>query len=128
METISASAGLRERGARALDHPGADNQPGAVGETAERRCAGERRERSYEHVAPAEQIAAAAADEQQRAERQCVPVHDPCDPADAEPQAVLDRGERDVDDRHVEYDHQLRGGEQQQRNGGAGHGSFAVGF
>jgi hypothetical protein len=79
-------------------------------------------------VAPAEQIAAAAADEQQRAERQRVPVHDPCDPADAEPQAVLDRGERDVDDRHVEHDHQLRGCEQQQRNGGARHGSFAVGF
>ena len=54
----------------------------------------------------AEQVAHAAGEQQQAAEGDQVGVDDPGEVALGEAEAVLDRGQGDVHDRHVEDDHQ----------------------
>ena len=56
----------------------------------------------------AEQIAEPPTGEQQAAERQRVRGHDPLAAVVGEMQRLLCRGQRDVDHRNVEHDHQLR--------------------
>ena len=60
-----------------------------------------------EEDAPApDQVAEAPRQQQQPAEGDQVGVDDPREARRGEAQVVLDRGQRDVDDRHVEHDHQ----------------------
>ena len=59
-----------------------------------------------EHPAAADQVAEAPREQQQPAEGDQVGVHDPRERGAREVQLFLDRGQRDVDHRHVEHDHQ----------------------
>ncbi|MEO9174270.1 MAG: hypothetical protein ABI317_02065 [Gaiellales bacterium] len=101
-----------DRTAHALDRPRGDEKAGRRGERA-----GERREREHddagdEHPLPAEQIARTPAEQQEAAEGDGVGVHHPLQSADREAEVIADRGQRDVDDRHVEQHHELRGADE----------------
>ncbi len=88
---------------------GADQQRLAVGERAAQR--GERRRgrrRRGRRCAGAEQVAGAAAEHQEAGEGEGVGVDDPLQAGLGEAERVVDRGQRDVDDRDVEDHHQLR--------------------
>ena len=62
----------------------------------------ERAEADQEDPLAAEEVAERAADEDQRAERQEIGVDDPLLEREAAAEVVLDRGQRDVDDRPVD--------------------------
>jgi len=62
----------------------------------------------HEHAPAAEQIGGAPAEHEQAAEGQCVGVDDPLEAGRGEAEAVADLRQRDVHDRDVEDDHELR--------------------
>jgi hypothetical protein len=68
---------------------------------------------------PAVHVGEPAAEQQEPAEGDRVGAHQPLQRRDGDVQAVLDRGQRDVDDREVQHDHELghREGEQQREPG-----------
>ena len=119
-ERLGALGGLgerrgqqRERGGReqraehALQGAGADEQAEALRGAAERGCAGEAEQAGDEGPLAAEQVADAAAEQQQAAEGQRVGRDDPLAVVVGEAEVLLRGGQRDVHDRHVEHDHQL---------------------
>ena len=61
-----------------------------------------------EHPPPADQVGHRAGRQQERRERECVGVDDPLEIGEARAEIALDRGQRDVDDRHVEQQHESR--------------------
>jgi hypothetical protein len=78
-----------------------------------RRPANQRREREHEQPgderpALAEQVGGAPAEHQKAGERDRVGVDDPLQVGVGEAEALVDRRQRDVDDRDVEDDHELR--------------------
>ena len=78
-----------------------------------REAAGEGRDREHgdsdqEEAALAVQVAEPAAEQQKASVREQVRVHHPREGRVGETEIVLDRGERDADDRDVEDDHQAR--------------------
>jgi hypothetical protein len=106
--TERAPAQQRERRRRhqrapgALDRAQADEHGGRRGERAAGRRGREQREPGDEQAAVAEQVAGAARGNQQAAERERVRRHHPLQRRRAESEVVLDRGQRDGDDRRVE--------------------------
>ena len=84
-------------------------------EAARERSGGEQPEADQEHAAAAEDVAHPAAEQQQAAERERVAVDHPLQAFGAEAEVGLDGGQRDVHDRDVEDDHELRDGEHRQR-------------
>ena len=123
----------QQRGEAALQGAGDDEDLEALGETAECGCDGEPGEAGDEDALAAEEVAEAAAEQQQAAERQRVRGDDPLAGVVGEAQVRLGRGKRDVHDRHVEHDHQLRKANQREDEpaasavgvGGGGHGPEA---
>ena len=85
--------------------------PGRGREPARERGGREQAEPGQEHAAAAEQIAHPAAEQQEAAERERVGVDDPLEAVGGEAEIGLDGGQRDVHDRDVEDDHELRDGE-----------------
>jgi hypothetical protein len=106
----------------------ADEHALASGETVEQRRAGEDSEPDQEQPLQAEEVAEAAAQQEEAAEDEGVGVDDPLQAAVGEVKVVLDRRQGDVHDRRVENDHEVcqadededdpgicRGGSQQAR-------------
>ena len=77
-------------------------------DSAQQRCDRERDEAGEEHALSPDEVADAPGEEQQAAEGDEERVDDPGEVALAEMKVLLDRGQRDVHDRDVEHDHQLR--------------------
>ena len=105
---IASVAGRDDGAAQAL-HGARDDERGLVG----RQAAGQRGEREQQHPghedAPApEQVGRAAAQQQEAREGQRVGVDHPLQVDGGEAQILADRRERDVHDRDVEDDHELR--------------------
>src|SRR5262249_7280085 len=94
------------------------------------RCQREEHETADEHAPAAEKVGEPAAEQQEAAERQRVGVDDPREVVLVEVERAPDRRQRDVDDRGVEDDHELRQGEEREREqlvapGGGGHVAIA---
>ncbi len=105
--------GRREqRGAEALDGAGDDQLRLGLREPARQRGEREEDQAGQEEPAAAEQIGHSTAEQQEAAEGQRVRVDDPREVLLGEAQIAADRRQRDVDDRGVEDDDELRGGEQ----------------
>jgi len=85
------------------------------GDATEERGHGEQGQAADEEPAPAEEVGEAASEEKRAAEEDRVGRDDPLKACLGEPEVRLDRGERHVDDRHVEDDHELRGDYERQR-------------
>jgi hypothetical protein len=107
--------GRLRRRADTLEEAGADQHPLRGGDAAQERCERERDHAREEDALSPDQIAEPAGEEQQAAERDEERVHDPGQVGLAEAEVVLDRRERDVHDRHVQDDHQLRQADDDQR-------------
>ena len=75
----------------------------------------EQAQSGHEHAAAAEEVGGATAEKQQAAEDQRVARDRPADVAAVDPEAAGHIGQRDVDGRDVEDDHQLGGAEHQQQ-------------
>ena len=84
----------------------ATSHDGALSGAAQQRGAGEQGDAREEDAPAADQVADPAREQQQAPERDQVGVHDPREARGREVQVFLDRGQRDVHDRHVEDDHQ----------------------
>ena len=102
-------------GADALQQAGADQLCLRRRDAAQQRRGREDDEAGEEDAPPAEEVAETAGQEQQAAERDEERVDDPRQVRLAEAEVVLDRGQRDVHDRDVEDDHQLREADDDQR-------------
>jgi hypothetical protein len=86
----------------------AEDQPGGVlGQAVEQAGDAEQRHACDEQPPAAEQVGHPAAQHQEPAEGQRVAVDDPLQVGAGEVQAALHRGQRDVDDRVVQHDHEL---------------------
>ena len=83
-------------------------------EPAEGRRASEPEQSGDERPLAAEQVTELAAEQQQASEGQRVGSDDPLPVVGRELQGPLRRWQRDIHDRHVEHDHQLRHAEQRQ--------------
>ena len=126
----------RERGRRdhrrteALHGSGADQEPARAREPARERGRDEDAEPDHEEPPPAEQVGRAATEQKESAEGQRIAACDPLQVRGREVERALDRRQRDVDDRDVDHEHELRRAEQSERDpaarigGGRGHGSF----
>ena len=86
------------------------------GEPVEQRAGGEERQPGHEQAPPSEQVGHAPAEQQHAAEQDRVGGHHPLQALLAEVQVGLDRRQRDVDDRHVEHDHELCGDDHRERD------------
>ena len=95
-----------ERAADSLDEACSDQHLLALREGAKQRGADEDDQPGQEDTALPDQIAKAAGKQQQPAEGDQVSVDDPGEVALREAKVDPDRGQRDVDDRDVEDDHQ----------------------
>ena len=78
-------------------------------EAAEQRSDREDGQAGHEQQAPSVEVAEAAAEEQQATEGERVAGHDPGQVGLGDVEVGADVGQRDVRDRRVEHDHQLRG-------------------
>jgi hypothetical protein len=103
-----------QRAAEALEAAGGDQHPGAGGEAVEQRGGREDEHAGDEQPAPADEVGGAAAEQQEPAEHQRVGVDHPLQVRRRELEVVLDRRQRDVHDRGVEDDHELREADQHQ--------------
>jgi hypothetical protein len=97
-----------QRGAEALEPAAEDQHRRGVGEPVQQGREREDDEPGEEDALAPEQVAGAAAEEQEAAERQRVGVDDPLQVALGHVQVGLDRRQRHVHDRRVEDDHELR--------------------
>ena len=108
--------GRDERASEALQPAEHDQLAGALGEAVE-----QARDREHDHAGDEDLLApddvrGAAAEQQEAAEQQRVAVDHPLQVGLAELQVLLDRRQRDVDDRRVEDDHELGQADQDQRH------------
>ena len=97
-----------ERCAEALQPAGDDEELRGRREPADERADGEDHHTGEEHSLPADEVACPAAQQQEAAEDERVCVHDPLQVGARHLEVGLDRRQRDVDDRRVEDDHELR--------------------
>ena len=105
----------RQHGAaEALDGARGDQQIARVRERACERGQREHRGADEEHAPAAEQVGRAAAEHQEAGERQRVGVDHPLQAGGREMQPGAHRRQRDVDDRDVEDDHELREADDEQ--------------
>ncbi len=104
-----------DRSTGALDEAGGDQHLLGLRDRAEQRGRGEDPEADQEDAPLADQVAEAPREQEQAAERDQVGVHDPGEVALGEAEVVLDRRQRDVDDRRVEHDHQQPAAEHVER-------------
>ncbi len=96
----------RHGAADALDEAGAHEHLLALRQAAEQRRDREQRQAGEEDVAAPDQVAEPPGQQQQAAERDQVGVDGPGEARVREAEVVLDVGQRDVHDGHVENDHQ----------------------
>jgi hypothetical protein len=108
-----------DRPAEPLRRAGGHERQLALREPAGQRGEREQREPAGEHLAPPEQIGGATAEQQEAGERERVGVDDPGQAGGREAEVGGDRRQRDVHDRHVEHDHELRHAAEDQRQGAA---------
>ena len=80
----------------------------ALGQATGQRRRGEQQEPDEQHPLVPEQVRRAPAEQQEAGERDRVGVDDPLQVDDREAEVIADRRQRDVHDRHVEDDHELR--------------------
>ena len=92
----------QQRAGRALQRARRDQRPVRRRDRAREREHAERGDPEHEHAPLAVDVAERAADQDQRAEREHVGVRDPLLRLEPAAEVVLDRGERDVDDRPVD--------------------------
>ena len=116
--------GRDHRGAETLNRARADQEVAGCGKAAGQRCDREDGQTGHEQPATAEQVGTPAAQQQEPAERQRVGARDPLQARVGEVQIDLDRRQRDVDDRDVDDEHELRRTEQDQRDPAARIGGF----
>jgi hypothetical protein len=112
---IDSAAGETIARAQPLQGPRGDQPCLRLG-----KAAGEGREREHhqaghEHAPAPQQVGQAPAEQQEAAERERVGVDHPGEVCLGEVQRAADRRQRDVDDRRVDHEHELRHREQQQR-------------
>ena len=98
--------GRAHRAADPLNEAAGDEHPLGLGHTADDRGDREQRQPGHEHVLTADEVAEPAGEQQQAAEGDQVAVDDPGEARLREAEVILDRRQRDVDDGHVEDDHQ----------------------
>ena len=94
--------GITSARAHALNRAGRDEEPDAGRERAGGRGGGEERDADRENAPPPEPIGEGSPDENESGEGQRVGFHDPLDVGDRRLQALLEDGQRDVDDRPVD--------------------------
>jgi hypothetical protein len=107
--------GSEQGAAEPLNRPEGDQRGLRPGDGAQERARGEEEQARDEQPPPAEEIGEAASEQQRAAEEDRVRRDDPMQARLREPQIGFDRRERDVDDRDVEDDHELRRYDQRQR-------------
>ena len=112
VEMIASAAGEMNAAPRPCSARPPISIPLGDGEAVEQRRDGEDDEAEEEEPLAAEEVAGAAAEQQEAAEHERVGVHDPLQVRLAEAEIVLDRRQRDVHDRRVEDDHELREADQ----------------
>jgi hypothetical protein len=86
----------------------ADQQTAGVGERAHQRGDREQGGAGEEHTSAPQQVGAAASEHEEAGEGEGVGVDNPLQAGGGEPEAIVDGGEGDVYDGHVEDDHELR--------------------
>jgi hypothetical protein len=89
-----------------LDDPGGDQSALGSGRATGQGRDREQRDPAEEHPPVTEQVSEPAAEEQEAAKRQQVTIDDPRQRGLREAEVPLDRGQRHVDDRAVENDHE----------------------
>ena len=104
-----------DRGAEALNRARRDQPSFRLRDPAGERRQREQRQAEHEHPPAPEQVGEPAAEQQEPAERECVGVDDPREVGAREVESAPDRRQRDVHDRGVDHDHELRHRQQQQR-------------
>ena len=109
-----------QRRTKPLQCPRADQHPLTGGEPVEQRGAREDHQADQEQALAAEEVTGAPSEEQESAEHERVGVDDPLQVALGQVQILLDRGKRDVHDRCVEHDHELRQADQDEDDPGVG--------
>ena len=92
----------QHRSADSLQHPGDDQQLDVGSDRAQQRGAGEHGRSEHEDPPAPVAVAERSAEQDQRGERQQIPVEDPLQRAGLGLEVAADVGERDVDDRSVE--------------------------
>jgi hypothetical protein len=97
-----------DRRAESLDCARDDQPRLRLGQATGQRSEREHDQPDHEHAPAAEQVGETPAEQKEAAEREGVGVHDPREVVAREVQVGADRGERDVDDRRVDHDHELR--------------------
>jgi hypothetical protein len=102
-----SSRGRQHRREHALGGARGDEHAERAGRTADGRSGREADQPGHERPLAPEQVAEAAAEQQQGAEGQGVGGDDPLARVVGEAEVALGRGQRDVHDRDVEDDHQL---------------------
>ena len=112
--TIESAAGEMIARAEALRRAGRDQLPLGRGEAGGERGDGDQQQAGHEDAAAAEQVGGAAAEQQEAAEGEHVGVDDPGQVLLGEVEGRADRRQRDVDDRGVEDDDELRRAEEDQ--------------
>jgi hypothetical protein len=105
-----------DRGTQTLQGARGDQLGVVRRQAAEQRGQREQAQAEDEDPAAAEQVGGAPAQQQEAAEHQRVRVHHPLEVLLREVQLGLNRRQRDVHDRRVEHDHELRGAQQDQRD------------
>ena len=109
------AGGGDHRGAEALDRAGADQDALAVGERAAERGGGEEADADQEDLAAGEEVGGAPGQHQEAGEGERVGVDHPLQAGVGEAERLVDLRQRDVDDRDVEDDHELREADGQQQ-------------
>ena len=121
--------GGEQRGERALQRARSHEHAEALGRAAGRGGDGEADQADHQGRFAAAVVADPSSDQQQAAEGERVGGDDPLALAVGEVQRILRRRQRDVHDRRVEHDHQLRDGDEDEDPPAAGvHAIRAHGF
>jgi hypothetical protein len=119
---VGGDQGQRGRGgdgaADPLECPGRQQPAGGGGQAPDERGEGEQQDAGDEHPAAAQDVAGAATEQQQPAEGQGVGVQHPGQVGGGEAEGLLDLGQGDIHDGHVQYHHELGRRDDRQRHGG----------
>ena len=109
-----------QRAERALQRSGGDEHPERLRQSADRRGDGEPAQTRDQRPLATEQVAELAAQEQEAPEGEGVGGDDPLAVVGREVKGLLCRRQRDVNDRRVEHDHQLRHAQEGENGPAAG--------
>ena len=113
--TIESAAGETIAAPRPCTPRATISQPDEVAKPPASEATEKTIEADDEDAPAAEQVRRAAAEQQEAAEHERVRVDDPLQAALGEAEVALDRRQRDVHDRGVEHDHELRDREHRER-------------